>query len=103
MLRRVRVKGAPNPQRIMVGTPEDIHGWLEEFVEKQEARGKDKFKIHYGNTSENTHIDESYSQLLESMLDESSLQVFRDGRIGRIGTDYYYSSFDRDKNVSEHT
>lgn len=101
MLRRVRVKNAPNPQRILVGTPEDIHGWLEEFIESQEKRGKDKFKIHYGKTSENIHIDESYTQLLESMLDEASLEVFRDGKIGRLGSDYFYYSFSKEKNVSK--
>ena len=36
MLRRVRLKDAPLKQRVLVGTPEDIHGWLEEFVELQE-------------------------------------------------------------------
>jgi len=99
MLRRVRVKNASNPQKILVGTPEDIHGWLEEFIENQEKRGSDKFKIHYGTSRENTHIDDSYSEMLESMLDEQALQVFRDGKIGRIGSDYFYYSFDNKINI----
>lgn len=100
MLRRVRVKGAANPQRIMVGTPEDLHNWLEQFIEDQEKRGPDKFKIHYGSSSENTHIDAGYIELLESMLDEKSLEVFRDGKISRLGGDYFYYSFLKEKNVN---
>ncbi len=102
MLRRVRVKDAKNPQRVLVGTPEDVHGWLTEFIEAQEKRGPEKFKIHYGSTSENTFIDEGYSELLESMLDEQGLEVFRDGRIARMGTDYFYYSFLKERNISPH-
>jgi hypothetical protein len=102
MLRRVRVKKAPHRQRVLVGTPEDVHGWLEEFIEKQSARGPDKFKIHYGSSSENTHIADDYVQDLESMLDPKALEVFRDGKIARLGGDYFYYSFDKKKNISEH-
>ncbi|MDH3324135.1 MAG: hypothetical protein OEL89_00690 [Candidatus Peregrinibacteria bacterium] len=101
MLRRVRVKDAKNPQKILVGTPEDIHGWLEDFIESQEKRGDNKFKIHYGSSNENTHIDGGYSQMLESMLDDQALQIFRDGKIGRIGSDYFYYSFDSEKNIDD--
>jgi len=99
-MRRIRVK-APFKQTVMVGTPEDTYGWLEEFIEQQEKRDLGKFKIHYGSTSENTHIDDEYTQLLESMLDEASLEIFRDGKIGRIGGNYFYYAFDKKKNVTD--
>jgi hypothetical protein len=102
MMRRVRIKGAPALQKILVGTPEDIHGWLEEFVENQEKIEAEKpgsFKIHYGGSGENIHIDEDYTEFLEQTLDEASLQIFRDGQIGRIGGDFFYYAFDRNKNV----
>lgn len=99
MLRRVRVKAAPNKQRIMVGTPEDNFGYLEEFIERMEEAGD--FKIHYAKTSENIHIDDDYTKDLEALLDERSLEVFRDGKLARLGTDYFYYSFDRLKNVTD--
>jgi hypothetical protein len=101
MLRRVRIKNAPFKQRIMVGTPEDEYGWLEEFVEAQEERGPDKFRIHYGDTDENVHIDENYGEELRALLDDKALEVFKSGKIARLGSDYYYYSFDRSKNVTE--
>lgn len=101
MLRRVRIASAKNMQRILVGTPEDVHGWLEEFISKQGQRGEDKFQIYYGPTSENTHIVEGYVDDLESMLDPRSLEVFRDGKIARIGGDYFYYSFSKEKNISQ--
>lgn len=99
MLRRVRVKNAPVKQRIMVGTPEDQYGWLEEFIEKMENDGN--FQIHFGDTDENTYIDEDYGKDLEALLDEKSLEVFKAGKIGRLGTDYFYFSYDRLKNVTD--
>jgi len=101
MLRRVRVKSAKFPQKILVGTPEDVNGFVEEFVESQEKLGPDKFKIHYTSTDENVHVSESYAESLSALLDESQLEIFRFGKFGRLGTDYFYYSFDRDKNVSE--
>ncbi len=100
MLRRVRIGKAPNIQRILVGTPEDVHGWLEEFIEKQEARGQEKFALYYGSTSENTHIVNDYAADLESMLDPRSLEVFRDGKIARLGGDFFYYSFKKETNVT---
>lgn len=100
MLRRVRIKEAPFKQKILVGTPEDVHGWLEEFIERQEERGEDYFKIHYGDTDENIHIDENYGRELETLLDEKALEVFKSGRIARLGNDYFYYSFSKEKNVT---
>lgn len=97
MLRRVRLKDVPNLQKILAGTPEDLYGWLEDFIEAQEETGK--FKIHFADTSENHHIDETYREHLESMLDEQSLKVFASGQIIKLGGKYFYYSFDRNVNI----
>lgn len=100
MLRRVRVKEARNMQSILVGTPEDVYGWLDEYIENQLERGPEQFQIHYGGSAENTYISDDYVKELESMLDEEALKVFRDGQLGRMGSDYFYYAFDRPSNVS---
>ncbi len=99
MLRRVRVKAAPFKQRILAGTPEDVHGWLEEFIESQEKRGN--FKIHFGDTDENTFIDDDYGEDLASLLDPQALEVFKKGLIARLGGDYFYYSWTKN-NISDH-
>ena len=101
MLRRVRVKEAPVKQKIMVGTPEDVYGWLEDFVEKQTALNEklaNNFILHVSDTSENHHIDENYAAYLEGMLDPVQLKIFKQGIIGSIGTNLFYYSFDINKN-----
>lgn len=95
MLRRVRVKRAPNKQRCLAGTPEDVHGWLEEFIDAQKEKGD--FKIIFADTNENVHIDDDYRAYLESILDEQSLKVFAGGQIERIGGEYFYYSFSKEK------
>jgi hypothetical protein len=100
MLRRVRVKNAPHKQRILAGTPEDVHGWLEDFIETQEKLGEEKFKIYFGDTDENIYIDDDYGSELESLLDPEALQVFKHGKIARLGGDYFYYSWDK-SNISE--
>ena len=103
MMRRVRVKNAPVKQKVLVGTPEDVYGWLEDFVEKQEKLNDtipDNFKLHVTNTDENVHIDENYGRYLEGMLDPMQLKIFKEGKIGNIGTDKFYYAFDLEKNRS---
>jgi hypothetical protein len=97
MLRRVRVKEAPYRQKNLAGTPEDVHGWLEEFISKYE--NDPTFKIVYSDTAENTFINDDYRAHLEKMLDSQSLKVFASGQIVKIGSDYFYFSFDRTKNI----
>lgn len=102
MLRRVRLKEAPYLQRCLAGTPEDIHAWLEDFVEMQEKLNEtdpNAFNLIYADTRENIHIDPEYRAHLESMLDEQALKVFASGMIVRLGGDYFYYSFSRPKNV----
>lgn len=104
MLRRVRLKKPQYKQKCLAGTPEDVHGWLEEFIDAQDTKEEKKpgsFKIVFADTNENTEIDEDYRDDLESMLDEQSLKVFASGQIVRIGTDYFYYSFDRKKCVDK--
>lgn len=101
-LRRVRVKDAPRKQKGLFGTPEDMHGWLEEFVElmnREKDKEASKFSLHFADTRENSHIDEDYRKHLESMLDEQQLKVYASGQIIRIGGNYFYYSFDSNKNV----
>ena len=99
MIRRVRIKKAPNKQRALAGTPEDVYGWLEDFVEAQEKRGD--FRIVYADTNENIHIDDDYRKDLEAMLDEQSLRVFASGEIVRIGGNYFYYSYSPERVISD--
>ena|GEM_PF-2244096 len=102
MLRRVRVKKAPVRQKCLAGTPEDVHGWLEDFVEIQEELQKSNpnaFNLVYADTNQNTHLDDSYRKHLEVMLDGQALKVFASGQMVKLHGDYFYYSFDRSKNV----
>ena len=103
MLRRVRLKQANYPQKNLAGTPEDVFGWLEEFVERQEQINEDNpdsFRIMYADTSENYYIADDYRQDLEGLLDDQQLKVFASGQIVQIGSDYFYYAFDMANNVS---
>lgn len=104
MLRRVRVKNAPLKQRILVGTPEDVHGWLEDFIEKKEEENikkPDAFRLLHSDTMDNIHLDPEYRAHLESMLDDQALKVFAGGQIVKIGGNYFYYAFDRSKNITD--
>lgn len=95
MLRRVRVKGAKAKQKVLAGTPEDIHGWLDEWVDLMNKRGD--FKIVFAHTKENKFIDEDYSSDLAASLDEQALRVFASGEIGvDLGTDKFYYAYSRE-------
>jgi hypothetical protein len=104
MLRRVRVKGSPVMQRVLVGTPEDKFGYLEDFIdaqEKIEIKSPGSWRIIYSDTSDNPHVDPDYRKFLENMLDEQALKVFASGQIIRIGGDYFYYAFNQSVNVDE--
>ncbi len=95
MLRRVRVKNAPAKQKVLAGTPEDIHGWLDDWVNLMHKKGD--FKIVYAHTKDNTHIDEDYMEDLAAVLDEQALRVFASGEIGvDLGTDKFYYAYSRE-------
>lgn len=97
MMRRVRVSAAPNPQRCFAGTPEDIYGWLEDFVEGQKVANR--IKIIRGNTMDNLrNLSEDYIEQLRTTLDPVALRLFMNGEMVRLGTDYFYYAYRSDKN-----
>lgn len=104
MLRRVRIKEAPYPQKFLAGTPEDIYGWVEDFVHSQTKINEttpNHFKLVIADTRDNEHLPESYRKELEGMLDEKQIQIFAEGKIGvRTGSNLFYYSFS-DKNISD--
>ena len=102
-IRRIRTV-SPYKQKILAGTPEDKHGWLQDFVNmmnSQAEKDPKKFKIVFGDTDENKHIDTTYGQTLEYMLDAKALKVFKQGMIIKLSGDLFYYAFERDKNVTE--
>ena len=99
MLRRVRVKDAPFRQRTMAGTPEDLWGWLQDFVEKHQATGK--LRIIQASTKENTNLDPEYYNHLKETLDPTQLRVFGDGELVFLGSNLFYYSFTREKNLTD--
>jgi hypothetical protein len=104
MLRRVRVAGAKYKQKVLVGTPEDTHGWLEEFIENQQNENETNpghFRLVYADTRENHHVDADYRRQLELMLDDQQLKVFAGGQIVKLGSDYFYYSYSDSENVEE--
>jgi hypothetical protein len=104
MTRRVRLKGAKCLQSVLAGTPEDVFGWLEEYKENMEKQNKERpnaFKIVYGSTKDNIYLSDHYLDDLRATLDEQALKVFTEGAIIKIGGNYFYYSFSREKNVSE--
>lgn len=103
-LRRIRTD-APFKQKILAGTPEDKFGWVMDYVNmmnEQEVKNPGSFKIVFGDTSENKHIDQTYVQTLEYMLDSKALQVFKEGRIIKISGDLFYYAFDRTKHSGDY-
>lgn len=102
-LRRIRTD-SPFKQKILAGTPEDKYGWVMDYVNmmnEQETKNPGKFKIVFGDTTENKHIDQQYAATLEYMLDKKALQVFKQGLIIKISGDLFYYSFDRSKHVKD--
>lgn len=101
-IRRIRMQ-APYKQRIFAGTPEDKHGWLQDYVTMMNGQAELdplKFRIVHGDTTENKHIDPDYYKTLEYLLDEQALKCFKEGQIIKISGNLFYYAFKRDKNVS---
>jgi hypothetical protein len=103
-LRRVRIKDVPIKQKLLVGTPEDLYAYLEEFVSAQEEANKKRpnsFRLVHASTTENTFIDENYADHLRSTLDPRALEVFLSGQIVRLHGDYFYYAFTSDLCVTD--
>lgn len=101
MLSRLRVKEAPFRQANFAGTPEDVYGWLEEFVDKHTESGR--LKLITGTTLDNPHVAEEYVEHLKATLDPQQLQVYLEGKLGSLGTNLFYYSFDSNKNKTNET
>jgi hypothetical protein len=90
MMRRVRVKHAQFPQRCFAGTPEDVHGWLDEFIEKQSTLNR--IKVIKAKTTENKHVDPEYIEHLKATLDPQAFKLFAEGEFIKLnGALYYYN------------
>lgn len=102
LMSRLRVKDAPFRQMNFAGTPEDLHGWLEEFVEKQlEAK---RLNLITGTTMDNIdNVSEEYIDHLRSTLDPQQLRLYLEGQMGTIGNNLFYYAFDREKNRTTET
>jgi hypothetical protein len=105
-LERIRVR-CPVPQTNFVGTPEDRHGWLEDFVERQQLadleavkEGLYIFSLYHGHTRENHHNRDRYADQVASNLDDRAQEVFMGGKIMRLHGDYFYYAFSTERNVS---
>lgn len=96
MIGRVRLKGAPHPQRCFAGTPEDEHLWLEEFVTKQTQ--KKNLHIVETTTMDNKHQDPEYVQILKDTLDDNQFKLYVLGQRIRLTTDSFYYSYSKDVN-----
>lgn len=98
MLARVRVD-APFKQRILSGTLEDEFGYFEELLAMLEKT--ESFVWHKGSTSENTHISKDYINLLKAQYDSQMLEVYLSGEHVKIGSNYFYYAFNKQKNISD--
>lgn len=94
MMRRVRVKNAPVKQRCMAGTPEDIHGWLQDFIEEQTNLGN--LRLIQAKTGENKFLDPEYVQHLKDTLDPAQFRLFAEGELIRIGSNLFYYSWTKE-------
>ncbi len=88
---RRRLPNVPVPQIVFAGTPEDEYGWLDDFIEKNEKTGK--LKVRYAATQENVYNDAGYAQDLLDNLDEEAANIYVYGRPGRMGSNFFFSSY----------
>lgn len=94
LINRVRVKEAKYRQLNFVGTPEDVHGWLEEFIDKQEAAGL--LRIIRGKTTDNEHLAPEYIEHLKATLDPLQFRLFAEGELIQLSTNRFYYAFKPD-------
>lgn len=99
MIARVRVKEAPYPQKVFCGTPEDMYGWLEDFVEAHQESGM--LRLIKGKTTDNPYLDPSYVDHLRATLDEKQFKLFAEGEMIKLGANLFYYAFSREKNITD--
>jgi len=93
---RRRVAGTPVKQIVFSGTPEDDYGWLEEFESRHFKSGKLVKRI--ATSFDNPFIDPEYAEDLLDTLDEDEAQIYVYGKSGRIGSDYFFYSYNPERN-----
>lgn len=97
MMERVRDKKAKYMQRVFAGTPEDVFGWVPDFVEAQQLAGR--INLIKGTTMDNlAHLGEDYIDQLKTTLDPVALKLFLNGEMVRLGTDYFYYAYRPENN-----
>lgn len=91
MMRRVRVKKAEYSQRCFAGTPEDVHGWFEDYVEKNQDNPL--FNFIKGKTTDNEHNDPDYIEHLRSTLDPMQFKLFAEGELVNLNSMAFYYAY----------
>lgn len=99
LINRVRVKDAPCRQINFAGTPEDVYGWLEDFIEKHEAQNL--LRVIRGKTTDNEHLAPEYIEHLKATLDPLQFRLFAEGELIQLSTNRFYYAFSADRNNTD--
>ena len=94
---RVRVKDAPLLQVAMSGTPESFNWAYEYFIESPRA----DTDLIYGDMRLNTHVDQSYVDMLTSSYDSKMAEQYVEGKFVNLVGDRAAYKFDRVRHVSK--
>lgn len=87
--RRIRVP-CPNPQIRMVGTPEDVYGWRETFIEKH----LDRLRLIRGRTRDNLYyLLPGYLENMKKSLDPRAYQLWAEGLPVKLNSNSFYYAF----------
>jgi hypothetical protein len=85
---RVRIP-CPNPQVEMVGTPEDVFGWREAFVERKTKAGL--LKLVRGNTRMNAfYLRPGFVEEKRASLDPLAFRLWIEGEAVKINSRAFY-------------
>lgn len=96
---RVRVKGAPQPQIISVGTPE---GFASEYHDYFIENPPNNLKIIYGATDDNAdNLADDYIKTLEESYDTKMIEAYRKGLWVNMAGSLFYYAYNPLKNEDE--